>query len=330
MKRLKMMGLALAGFAAVISTEGTAVMVDEPIIIAHRGASGYLPEHTLAAYDLAIEQGADYIEPDLVMTKDGHLVVRHDPWLSDSTDVADHPEFADRKRVIQGMEDWWSIDFTLAELRTLKARQVRPARGTEADGQYDIPTFDEVIALAIKTRAGGRDIGIYPEVKHPALFTQAGLDPTAAVLEALGRVEAAGVPYFLQCFEPAWLSSVAGKVKGPRILLIDGKEDAPNTPALPLSLAAAEGFDGVGLYKELLVSAEGHPTDIVTRAHNAKLKVHVWTVRQDQVGPNFKTVEQEFKAIFASGVDGIFTDYPDIGVAVRGSFDLMKPPADID
>lgn len=159
----------------------------KPIVIAHRGASGLMPEHTLAAYNLAIEQGADFIEPDLVMTKDGVLIDRHDPWLSDTTDVADHPEFADRKTTVtdpSGKEitDWFAWDFTLEEIKTLRATQPRPSRDQSYNGQFEIPTFEEVINLVGEENAlrGQRDpegyLGIYPELKWPTHHKERGLE----------------------------------------------------------------------------------------------------------------------------------------------------------
>ena len=144
-----------------------------PLIIGHRGACGYLPEHTLEGYRLAIAQGADYIEPDLVATRDGELVARHEPTITDTTDVASHPEFLDRRRkvLIDGVETvgWFACDFTLAELRTLRAVQARKDRPQQYNGRYLIPTFEEIIALAqSESLRVGRTVGIYPETKHPS------------------------------------------------------------------------------------------------------------------------------------------------------------------
>ncbi|MEL6688485.1 MAG: glycerophosphodiester phosphodiesterase family protein, partial [Pseudomonadota bacterium] len=172
-----------------------------PLIIAHRGASGYLPEHTLAAYDLGIDMGADFIEADLVITKDGVLVARHDRYLSDSTNVADHPEFAGRKVVKPGHDgaDWFVEDFTLAEIKTLRAKQVKAGRPTEFDGLYEIPTFDEVLALVVRrSEETGRRIGIYPETKQPAALETLGLSFDTALLDSLAqyRFDSADDPVF--------------------------------------------------------------------------------------------------------------------------------------
>lgn len=163
----------------------------DPIVIGHRGASGYRPEHTLASYRLAIEQGADVIEPDLVVTRDGVLIARHENEIGGSTDVAHHPEFAERRatKTIDGVAvtGWFAEDFTLAEIKTLRARERLPQlRGTAYDGQFDVPTFDEVIALA---QASPRKVAIYPETKHPTYFADEGkyLDG-APIRRSLGRL----------------------------------------------------------------------------------------------------------------------------------------------
>src|SRR5215510_14577075 len=176
-----------------------------PIVIGHRGASGYRPEHTLGSYELAIAMGADYIEPDLVSTKDHVLVARHENDISGTTDVADHPEFADRRKtkVVDGLSitGWFTEDFTLAELRTLRAKErlpdLRPANAV-FDKQFQIPTFQEVISLA--KREG---VGIYPETKHPTYFDRLGLsleEPLVAALRANG-LDRKQAPVFIQSFE---------------------------------------------------------------------------------------------------------------------------------
>lgn len=195
-----------------------------PIVIGHRGASGYRPEHTLAAYTLAIEQGADFIEPDLVPTRDGVLVARHENELSGSTDVATRAAFADRRTTkrIDGVEvtGWFSEDFTLAELRTLRAREPLPALrpGSAAfDGQFGVPTFDEVIALA-----AARGVGIYPETKHPTYFrlegrridgAPIGIDTSQVLVD---RLRAAGFTdprrVFIQSFEVANLLDLKRRI----------------------------------------------------------------------------------------------------------------------
>lgn len=180
----------------------------KPIIIAHRGAQSIYPEHTAIGFKKAIEDGADYIEPDLVMTKDGHLVVRHEPMLSGTTNVAEIPTFASLKttRNIDGkaVEDWFVNDFTLAQIKQLKAKQARKDRPNTYDGKYGIPTFEEVIEIALnELKKTGKRIGIYPEMKHPYYHQQLGLDITKKTLEILEKYDmnTSEAPVFVQCFE---------------------------------------------------------------------------------------------------------------------------------
>ncbi|MBY8852218.1 glycerophosphodiester phosphodiesterase, partial [Saccharothrix sp. MB29] len=193
--------LVVAGVAAVLPT-GSASGDDRvevsrkgPLVIGHRGASGYRPEHTLAAYELAARMGADYVEPDLVVTKDGKLVARHENEIGGTTDVAAHPEFAARKttKVVDGVPitGWFTEDFTLAELKTLRAVEripdVRP-RNTLYDGRFEIPTFEEVVELSRRlSRELGRDIGLYPETKHPTYFQDIGLPLEPRLVDVLNR-----------------------------------------------------------------------------------------------------------------------------------------------
>ena len=298
---------------------------DKPIVIAHRGASGYRPEHTMMGYRMALAQGADYIEPDLVMSKDGHLLIRHDIYLSSSTDVAAHPEFADRKRVIEGHEDWFVFDFTLAELKTLRARQPRPERGTMFDGVETIPTFDEAIAWILAEKANGATAGLYIEMKRPAMFIEAGLDPTAKLLAGFKKLTDAGIPVYFQCFEGDYLVKFRGKTKAQLIWLIEGREDATTGHAtldVPLGLYG-DKIDGVGLYKALLFDERGNPNDVVEQAHDLGLKVHLWTLRNDQVPKMFGSVEEELKTLFGLGIDGVFADFPDTAVQSRNSVQLL-------
>lgn len=203
-----------------------------PLVIGHRGAAGYLPDHTLEGYALAIELGADYIEPDLVATKDGVLIARHEPNIIATTDVADHPEFAARKRVmlVDGAAEtgFFASDFTLAEIKTLRAKQPIPAdRPTQFDGKFHIPTFDEVIALA-KRKSGetGRTIGIYPETKHPTYHQSLGLPLEDKLLAALGRAgwNHRDAPVFIQSFEQANLKALSKKTSVRLIQLVDADD----------------------------------------------------------------------------------------------------------
>ena len=227
-------GLGIAGApwsrrAVAADTGHNRGMARTPLVIAHRGASGYRPEHTLESYRLAIEMGADFIEPDLVSTRDGHLVARHEPDITETTDVAQRTRFADRRRsvVIDGVTrtGWFTVDFTLEELRTLRAVQPRPYRSKEFDGMFEVPTLEEIIALAKSgTAATGRTIGIYPETKHPTWHCEQGLPLEPALLAAL---DAAGwttreAPVFLQCFESGNLRWLRQRTGLRLVQLIDG------------------------------------------------------------------------------------------------------------
>lgn len=295
---------------------------DPPLVIAHRGASGERPEHTLAAYDLAIAQGADFIEPDLVMTADGALICRHDRFLSTTTDVADRPEFADRRRTQVTSdgprEDWWAEDFTLAEIRTLRAVQPYPGRSRAYDGQETVPTLDEVIAL-VQRRSDelGRPIGLYPETKSPSHHNAIGLDmvaPLVAALDAAGWT-GADAPVFVQSFEPEILRDLDARIDTPLVQLVY-PDPQTGTANIPLETLAAFA-DGVGPNKLLVIDANGQATDFVARAHALGLQVHPWTVRDDAPPLDGVSVEVELERLYAAGVDGVFADFPATALSVR-------------
>jgi glycerophosphoryl diester phosphodiesterase len=332
-----------------------------PVVIAHRGASGYLPEHTLEGYALAIEQGADYIEPDLVMTRDGVLVARHENEIGGTTDVAAHPEFAARhtRKVIDGVpvEGWFTEDFTLAELRTLRAREriphLRPSNARH-DGRYLVPTLAEIIALAQAedarraAAAGGgpfRRIGLYPETKHPSWFRGLGLPMEALLVRTLHDAGYSGreAPVFLQSFEMANLRELRGLTELPLVQLIEA-EGAPwdcvaaGAALTYAGLLTAHGLsevasyaDAIGPYKALVLAPDEHglhATGLVARAHDSGLQVHPWTFRLENefLPPTLRgacgpadpgRLEQEIRAHLAAGVDAFFTDHPDLGARVR-------------
>jgi glycerophosphoryl diester phosphodiesterase len=299
-----------------------------PIVIAHRGASGYRPEHTLEGYTLAVEMGADFIEPDLVSTKDGVLIARHENEIGGTTDVADR--FPDRKRTKtvdgQSITGWFSEDFTLAEIKTLHARERLPFRSHAYDGKFLIPTFDEVIELAQKLgTARGRPVGIYPETKHPTYFRGIDLPLEEPLLASLAKHgwNKKESPVFIQSFEQDNLRALRPKTTVRLVQLV-------NTAAL----VNADGLkqiasyaDGIGAEKSLVVPAAadgslGTPTDLVTRAHAAGLLVHVWTIRADREflpAGYHSDVLAEFAQFRQLGVDGVFTDFPDLGVKAYGS-----------
>jgi len=318
-------GCASAGRNIVSVKPGAKTMTHEPsspLVIAHRGACGYLPEHTLPGYRLGAALGADYIEPDLVFTKDGHLVARHDHYLSTTTDVADRPEFAVRKTEKPGHDgpDWFTEDFTLAEIKTLRARQAFSSRSKAADGMFEIPTFDEVIALAqTEGKKLGRTIGVYPETKKPGYFAELGYDYPRAILEALKRAGWAkpGAPVFIQSFETPVLKTLRDRTELPLIYLIASNPGETMTDI-------ASFADGIGPYKNLLADDKGRSTGLLERAHEAGLKVHPWTFRADQLPSQFKTAQAEFDFFYRLGVDGVFTDFPDAAHAARLAREIVN------
>jgi len=293
----------------------------KPIIIAHRGASGLFPEHTIPGYEAAIAQGADFIEPDLVMTKDGVLIARHDAYLSATTDVADRPEFADRKvkraTPMGEMDDWWADDFTLAEIKTLKARQQFPTRTKEHDGKLDIVTFDEVMDVALASAKEGRIVGLHIEAKWPEYYSSVGLDMVDPMIEAMKAkgLEEAGIPVFIQSFEPQFLAAFAAKSD---LSVIQNMVGPPYNKMLGLDYNIDEmPTDGVGAEKSYILNADGTVTDFVQKAHARGLLVHVYTVRDDAPMPGYATAQDELKALIKAGADGIWVDYPGTAVAVR-------------
>lgn len=317
--------------------------LDGPVlVIAHRGASGERPEHTLGSYTLAIEQGADFIEPDLVLTKDGILVARHENEISETTDVSARPEFAGRKtsKTIDGqtMTGWFTEDFTLAELKTLRAKERLPQlrkANMAFDGQFESPTFEEILELAkAESVRTGRTIGVYPETKHPSYFASIGLPheaPLLALLERYGHVDRSA-PVFIQSFEVENLKALRAKTKVRLIQLMDEKGSPPDRPDLTYpDMATAEGLkavaayaDGVGPNKALVIPRTllgnlGEPTMLVRDAHRAGLAVHPWTFRRENyflplsaksgIDPRgVGDVESEIRAYLATGIDGFFSD----------------------
>jgi glycerophosphoryl diester phosphodiesterase len=203
-----------------------------PLVVGHRGAAGYLPDHTLAGYRLATRLGADYVEPDLVATKDGVLIARHEPNITATTDVASHPEFAARRRTgvnIDGaLEDgWFASDFTYAEIRTLRAVQPLPERSQRYNGRFRIPSFQQVIDLVKRqSKRQGRTIGIYPETKHPTYHKRLGLPLEGRLVSALRHngLDRRDAPVFIQSFEQSNLKQLNGMTKVPLIQLVDAND----------------------------------------------------------------------------------------------------------
>jgi glycerophosphoryl diester phosphodiesterase len=332
---------------------------DRPLVIAHRGASGERPEHTLEAYRLGIEQGADYVEPDLVATKDGVLVCRHENEISGTTDVASRAEFAARRatKMIDGVPatGWFSEDFTLAELKTLRARERLPQlRGTAFDGRFAVPSFDELLELVAGVNARperkGRPLGVYPETKHPSYFDGLGLGIERPLVEALRRhgFDRADAPVFVQSFEVGNLRRLAGLTRVPLVQLV---EPAGRPWDFTLARVARSYADmlrpeglrevasyarAIGAHKDLVLPRDasgrlGEATSLVSDAHAAGLLVHVFTLRAENqflpaqlrrgADPAARgDLAAEATLFLRAGVDGLFTDHPAVGVAARDAF----------
>jgi glycerophosphoryl diester phosphodiesterase len=292
-----------------------------PIIIGHRGASGHRPEHTLAGYRLGAEMGANYIEPDLVSTSDGVLIARHENEIGSTTDAA--AKFPDRKRttVVDGtpVTGWFSEDFTRAEIKTLRARERLDFRSHAWDGEFEVPTFEEVVELAQRLEKElGRPIGVYPETKHPTYFRAIGLPLEDRLLGTLARHgwNSAAAPVFIQSFETN-LREIRPKTAIKLIQLLEGT--VPTDGELRTIKSYA---DGIGANTRLVIpaGAEGRllpPTDLVARAHAAGLLVHVWTLRSEPVFLSRAydgDAGAEYRQFRDLGVDGMFTDFPDAAV----------------
>jgi glycerophosphoryl diester phosphodiesterase len=316
--------------------------VSRIVVIAHRGASGERPEHTLESYRLAIEEGADYIEPDLVMTRDGVLIARHENEISGTTDVAQHPGFAARRRtqVIDGesFTGWFTEDFTLSEIKKLRARErlaeLRP-QNRQFDGRFAVPTFDEIMQLVISAnRQPGRNrpIGVYPETKHPAHFAAIGLPQELSLLDTLQRYQyaKAGSPVFIQSFDPQNLQQLRRMTQLPLVQLLEHELGEPGR--------VAKYADAIGISKALATP------EAIRAAHAANLRVHVWTFRAEneflpqdlRVGNDPKVhgnLETEIRRYLEAGIDGFFVDFPAVGVRVRDAYisadqPLHQPAAD--
>jgi glycerophosphoryl diester phosphodiesterase len=357
-------GLAVLGLPGTAAAHGGAGRGHHgggrsgPLVIGHRGASAYRPEHTIASYTLAIEMGADYIEPDLVSTQDHQLVARHENDIGGTTDVATRG-FDDRRttKTIDGVvhaDTWFTEDFTLAELKTLRAVErlpdVRPTN-TAFNGLFEIPTFQEVVDLAKR-----HGVGIYPETKHPSYFDSIGLsleEPLVATLRANG-LDRRNSPVFIQSFEVSNLKELNRTTRVPLVQLIDaagapadfvltGDPRTYDDLVTPEGLAEiAEYADGIGPEKRRIVPGNvangqlGEPTTLIADAHRAGLVVHPFTFRPEnnflaapfrQGDPNSPEYLRargdqpaELALYYELGVDGLFADNADTAVAVRDTF----------
>jgi len=332
---------------------------DAPTIYGHRGASGYRPEHTLGSYRLAARMGADYIEPDLVATKDGVLVARHEPTINGTTDVADHPEFAARKttKVIDGVtyaDEWFTEDFTLAELKTLRAKERLPAvrqRNTLYDGRYEVPTFQEVIELRERlSKELGRRVGLIPELKHSTYFRSIGLPLEERLVKQLraNRIDDRRAKVTVQSFEIANLKQLDKLLPGvPLVQLFEAKTRQPGDVLAAGGattygdMATPEGLRAVARYADVAGPAKDYivprhattgaslpPTTFVDDAHRAGLDVVPYTFRNENQylpaelrrGPDpnaYGNALAEYEQFFGLGVDGLFTDNPDTAKTAR-------------
>ncbi|MBX9395957.1 glycerophosphodiester phosphodiesterase [Streptomyces sp. TRM72054] len=354
--------LGLSGTARADARHGGRGMKSLPVptIVAHRGASGYRPEHTLGSYQLALDMGADIVEAgDLVPTKDGHLVCRHEPEIGGTTDVADHPEFADRKttKVLDGVSTtgWFTEDFTLAELKTLRATERIPANrphNTLYNGRWEIPTFEEVLQWQDEqTRERGKQVWIYPELKHPTYFRKLGLSLEERVAKLLRkyRKDRWNSPVILQSFEPTSIQRLHKLVDNPLVVLLSGASSRPwdfvenGDPRTVADLIKPAGLreiasyaQGIGPTLDLIIPKDSagrltRPTTLVADAHKVGLKLHPWTLRNENPflpadfrkgtdADGYGDVFGAYQVYFATGIDGIFTDQPDTGLLAREDF----------
>ncbi len=330
------------------------------LVLGHRGASALRPEHTLAAYQLAIEQGADAIEPDLVATADGMLVARHENEISGTTNVADKPEFAARRKTKEidsvPTTGWFTEDFTLAELRTLRARERIPSNrpaNTAFDGQFPIPTLQEVIDLArARSQETGRTIAIYPETKHPSHFKAIGLPLEKRLVDQLhaNGYRGKGAPVFIQSFEVGNLKEMRALTDLPIVQLLSGSGRPDDfrrsgdtrtyaSLATPAGLREIATYaNGIGPSKEMVIARNAQnnlaaPTALVADAHAAGLLVHPYTFRPENpflpanlrrgnaASPSERgDMAAEITAFLQAGVDGFFTDDPSVGRAAMDRF----------
>lgn len=322
----------------------------KPLIIGHRGACGHTPEHTLKSYQLAIDMKADYIEPDLVMTKDKVLIARHENEISETTDVAE--KFPDRKttKKIDGksVTGWFTEDFSLAEIKTLRAKERLPFRNHSEDLKYEVPTFSEILDLVqTQSKKNKRKIGVYPEVKHPSYFKSIGLPLEKALIEELKKhkMNTMKSPVIIQSFELSSLKELKKMTDHPLIFLIDDPQEIPFDHVLandkrtyldlmtPTELKKIkEVAYGIGPHKNYLIP-EGKdrkllpPTPLLKMAHDIGLKVHIYTFRNEEkyLNPEYNNnPENEYHRFFELDVDGLFSDFPDTAVKALESYNKDK------
>jgi glycerophosphoryl diester phosphodiesterase len=283
-----------------------------PMVIAHRGASGVRPEHTMEGYALALTQSADVIEPDLVPSADGVLFARHEPDLARSTDIFSRPGFADRQR--DGA--WYSDEMLASELDTLRALQPVAGRSNGYDGQFALPRWSEIIAWAGRmAQSRGATVTLYPELKHPSALARRDADPVPAFVESVAALPS-GVAVWVQCFEVEPLRRVFEATGLPCALLLDAHADWR-------AAIHAHGawIKRIAVHKRLLRTASGVDTGLVIAAHAAGLCVDGWTFRDDKVPDGVAGIREEITAAMQLGVDGLFCDFPATAVAARKSLE---------
>lgn len=309
------------------------------MIVGHRGASAYMPEHTIASYRLALDLGADAIEPDLVMTKDGVLIARHENRLSKSTDVADHPEFADRlvTKTIGGVAvtDWFSEDFTFAEIQTLRAIERFPVMRAESaayDETFKIPSFGQIVAFAQQEAAArGRKVWVVPELKSPSYFSSIGLDGPRRLVATLAAAgwNVKSAPVIIQCWQPGALKRL-NSMTGLRLARIIDRSKYLGTRSLRSTHRYA---DSVFVTSQLLIPRDANgvdlpPTTVIARARRLGLTVFAWNIRAENrylsrdlwIGADplaTGDMVTEARRFYSAGVSGIFTDNPDLAVLAR-------------
>ncbi|MFD4524695.1 glycerophosphodiester phosphodiesterase [Streptomyces sp. NPDC058470] len=354
------LGLPGVARADAQKSDGGYQSLPKPTIIGHRGASGYRPEHTFGSYQLALDLGADVVEAgDLVPTKDGHLVCRHEPEIGGTTDVADHPEFADRKttKSLDGVATtgWFTEDFTLAELKTLRAIERIPANrphNTLYNGRWEIPTFDEVLKWQDEqTRKRGKQVWIYPEIKHPTYFRALGLDTEVMLAKLLRKAgkDKKNSPVIIQSFEPTSLQRMNKLVDNPLAVLLDAANTRPwdfvttGDPRTVADLVTPKGLkeiasyaQGIGPTVNLIIPKDANgdftkPTTLVRDAHAQGLILHPYTMRNENpfLPPAYRKgtdadaygdVFGVFQVYFETGIDGVFSDNADTAVLARADF----------
>lgn len=348
-----------AGATPAAGRHGHRLDLPVPTVIGHRGTSGYRPEHTLGSYQLALDMGAHVIEQDLVPTRDGHLVCRHENDITATTDVADHPGFASRKttKKIDGVSitGWFTEDFTLGELKTLRAKERIPGnrqRNTLYDGRWEVPTFEEVLRWADREgRKRGKPVWLYVETKHPTYFRGLGLgleEPLARLLRRYGR-DRSQSPLILQSFEPGSIQRLSRLVATPRVVLLSNAGTRPwdftasGDPRTVDDLVTPKGLkwmasfaQGIGPTLDLIIPKDAGgrltaPSSLVADAHAEGLVLHPYTMRNENTflpadfrrgtDPNaYGDAFGAFRAYFATGIDGIFSDNPDTALLAAADF----------